>query len=100
IVPAVQATGIVLAKAQSVDTAFGDHESQQVQEKPVLTLAVDPESPDSFMLRPKRRRWETQAYTRWVKTQACAACCRPADDPHHVIGLGMGGSGSKSDDLF
>ncbi len=100
IVPAVQATGIVLAKAQSVDTAFGDHESQQVQEKPVLKLAVDPESPESFMLRPKRRRWENQAYTRWVKTQPCAACCRPADDPHHVIGHGMGGTGTKSHDLF
>ncbi|UWS31963.1 DUF968 domain-containing protein [Erwinia pyrifoliae] len=100
IVPAVQATRIVLAKAQSAHTALRSHESLPVPEKPVLKLATDPESPESFMLRPKRRRWENQTYTRWVKTQPCAGCGRPADDPHHIIGHGMGGTGTKAHDLF
>ncbi|WP_218703885.1 DUF968 domain-containing protein, partial [Escherichia coli] len=56
----------------------------------------DPESPESFMLRPKRRRWVNEKYTRWVKTQPCACCGKPADDPHHLIGYGQGGMGTKS----
>ncbi|MGT6329409.1 DUF968 domain-containing protein [Escherichia coli] len=41
-----------------------------------------------------------QAYTRWVKTQPCACCGKPADDPHHLIGHGQGGMGTKAHDLF
>ncbi|MFH3543965.1 DUF968 domain-containing protein [Klebsiella aerogenes] len=66
----------------------------------VLALSVDPESPESFMLKPKRRRWVNQTYTDWVKRQPCECCRRPADDPHHVIGHGMGGTATKAHDLF
>ncbi len=52
------------------------------------------------MLRPKRRRWVNEKYTRWVKTQPCACCGKPADDPHHLIGHGQGGMGTKAHDLF
>ncbi|WPU24492.1 DUF968 domain-containing protein [Cedecea neteri] len=83
LVPSVPATSIV----------------QQLA-KPIMKLAVDPESPESFMKRPKRRRWENEKYTRWVKQQQCACCSNPADDPHHLIGYGMGGMGTKAHDLF
>ncbi|MCL8662943.1 DUF968 domain-containing protein, partial [Salmonella enterica subsp. enterica serovar Enteritidis] len=66
----------------------------------VLALRVDPESPESFMLRPKRRRWVNERYTRWVKSQPCACCGKQADDPHHLIGHGQGGMGTKAHDLF
>jgi len=68
--------------------------------KRIITLQADPESPESFMLRPKRRRWENAKYTRWVKSQPCACCNMQADDPHHIIGYGQGGMGTKSHDLF
>ena len=83
LVPSVTATSIIQDKA-----------------KKVLALKVDPESPESFMLRPKRRRWVNEKYTRWVKTQPCACCGKPADDPHHLIGHGQGGMGTKAHDLF
>ncbi len=41
-----------------------------------------------------------EKYTRWVKTQPCACCGMPADDPHHLIGHGQGGMGTKAHDLF
>lgn len=72
----------------------------QEQQPKVIALSADPESPESFMLRPKRRRWENEKYTRWVKSQPCECCRRPADDPHHVIGHGMGGTATKAHDLF
>ena len=93
IVPSVPATRIL---QQKVKPAPQPEESIPR----VLTLRADPESPESFMLRPKRRRWENEVYTRWVKTQSCAGCCRPADDPHHIIGHGMGGTATKAHDLF
>lgn len=83
LVPSVPATSIIQDKA-----------------KKVLALKVDPESPESFMLRPKRRRWVNEKYTRWVKTQPCACCGKPADDPHHLTGHGQGGMGTKAHDLF
>lgn len=83
IVPSLPATSIVQEKA-----------------KTVLALKADPESPESYMLRPKRRRWECEKYTRWVKQQPCECCRRPADDPHHIIGHGMGGTATKAHDLF
>ena len=83
LVPSIPATSIIHDKA-----------------KKVLALKVDPESPESFMLRPKRRRWVNEKYTRWVKTQPCACCGKPADDPHHLIGHGQGGMGTKAHDLF
>ncbi|WMY72755.1 DUF968 domain-containing protein [Buttiauxella selenatireducens] len=83
IVPSLPATSIVQEKI-----------------KPVLALKADPESPESYMLKPKRRRWESAIYTRWVKQQPCECCRRPADDPHHIIGHGMGGTATKAHDLF
>ena len=83
LVPSVPATSIIQDKA-----------------KKVLVLKVDPESPESFMLRPKRRRWVNEKYTHWVKTQPCACCGKPADDAHHLIGHGQGGMGTKAHDLF
>lgn len=76
--------------------------TQIVQEKAkqVLALRVDPESPQSFMLRPKRTRWECEKYTKWAKRQPCACCGQQADDPHHLIGYGQGGMGTKAHDLF
>ncbi|MDF7657614.1 DUF968 domain-containing protein [Erwiniaceae bacterium L1_54_6] len=68
--------------------------------KAVISLAIDPESPESFMKRPKRKRWVNEKYTRWVKAQPCACCNKPADDPHHIIGHGQGGMGTKAHDLF
>lgn len=68
--------------------------------KPVLALAIDPEPPESFMLKPKRRRWVNEQYTRWVKSQQCAGCGQPADDPHHITGYGLGGMATKPHDWF
>ena len=72
----------------------------QEKAKQVLALKVDPESPQSFMLRPKRTRWECETYTKWAKQQPCACCGQQADDPHHLIGYGQGGMGTKAHDLF
>lgn len=33
-------------------------------------------------------RWECRAYLDWVKTQPCMMTGLPADDPHHIIGVG------------
>lgn len=69
-------------------------------EKAVKTLRVDPEPPASFMLKPKRIRWVCEKYTQWVKTQPCVCCGAQADDPHHLIGYGLGGMGTKAHDIF
>lgn len=69
-------------------------------DKPIICLTGDGEPPQSFMLRPKLKRWECEQYTRWVKTQSCCCCGSNADDPHHIIGYGMGGMGTKTHDLF
>lgn len=52
------------------------------------------------MLRPKHRRWVNEDYTQWVKPSCVKVRRRPADDPHHVIGHGMGGTATKAHDLF
>ncbi|KFC07059.1 putative cytoplasmic protein [Trabulsiella guamensis ATCC 49490] len=71
------------------------------EEQPrILTLKVDTEAPESLMKVPKRRRWVNRHYTDWVKTQPCVVCQRPADDPHHIIGYGLGGTGTKAHDIF
>lgn len=72
----------------------------QEKAKKIVTMKFDPDSPESFMLRPKRHRWENEKYTRWVKSQNCMCCNKPADDPHHLIGHGQGGMGTKAHDLF
>jgi hypothetical protein len=67
---------------------------------PLIILEVDPETPESFMRKPKRRRWVCEKYTRWVKKQPCMCCQQQADDPHHIIGYGLGGMGTKAHDIF
>ncbi len=66
----------------------------------MVSIAVDPESPAQYLQRQKPRREEMPVYTRWVKTQKCMTCGNQADDPHHIIGHGLGGMGTKADDLF
>ncbi|HGG2623016.1 TPA: DUF968 domain-containing protein [Yersinia enterocolitica] len=72
----------------------------EVAVKPVLTLKVDPESPESQMLIPKLRRWENRRYLQWVKSQPCCGCGDGGCDPHHIIGYGQGGMATKAHDLF
>ncbi|WP_368894425.1 DUF968 domain-containing protein [Kluyvera ascorbata] len=83
IVPAIAATQLVQEKARLI-----------------VALKVDPDTPEAAMRKPKRRRWEKEKYTRWVKKQQCMCCSNPADDPHHLIGHGQGGMGTKAHDLF
>jgi len=68
--------------------------------KPILAIAIDPETPESFMLRPKRRRWVNSNYMQWAKRQPCCGCGNQADDPHHIIGNGFGWMATKAHDLF
>jgi hypothetical protein len=39
-------------------------------------------------------------YLDWVKTLPSCISGRPADDPHHIIGRGEGGMGTKASDYF
>ncbi|HBY5838878.1 TPA: DUF968 domain-containing protein, partial [Klebsiella pneumoniae] len=61
---------------------------------------IEPEPPASFMRIPKLKRWECQKYLQWVKSQPCCVCGQQADDPHHIIGHGTGGTGTKAHDIF
>ncbi|HAH8699308.1 TPA: DUF968 domain-containing protein, partial [Escherichia coli] len=102
IVPGEQtATSILKQRTKNLAPLPHAHQQQNPsQEKTVVSITVDPESPESFMKLPKRHRWVKEKYTRWVKTQPCACCGMPADDPHHLIGHGQGGMGTKAHDLF
>lgn len=67
----------------------------------IKVFTVDPEPPKAFMLRPKLTRVEDSKWTRWVKAQTCCCGCgRHADDPHHIIGHGLGGMGTKPSDYL
>lgn len=47
----------------------------------------------------KKKTWRCKAYLDWVKRQACVITGAPADDAHHVIGVGhLGGMGTKAPD--
>ncbi|MGK0735795.1 DUF968 domain-containing protein [Yokenella regensburgei] len=105
IVPAVPAVSVMKQRTDRVavtqQSRSCEKQQEELEQQPkVLALRADPESPESFMLRPKRRRWTCEEYTRWVKAQPCECCRRPADDPHHIIGHGMGGTATKAHDLF
>lgn len=97
IVPSVPATSILEKRLELLP---GDFISVMPATKPVVTLNVDPESPQTQMKRPKRIRWVKPEYLRWVKTQPCECCGMPSDDPHHLIGHGQGGMGTKAHDSF
>lgn len=46
----------------------------------------------------KQTPFESRKYLNWVKRQPCCSCGAPADDPHHAIGLGVGGTGMTAPD--
>lgn len=91
--PGVPATSILEKKVSVVHIP-------EVLPEPLIGVLVDPAPPQSFMRRPKRLRWECRDYLDWVKTQPCECCQQPSDDPHHLIGWGQGGMGTKSHDIF
>ena len=102
IVPGEQ-TAISILKQRTKNIAPLPHAHQQQnppQEKTVVSIAVDPESPAQYLQRQKPQREDMPVYTCWVKTQKCMTCGNQADDPHHIIGHGLGGMGTKADDLF
>lgn len=70
------------------------------QTKAVINFKIDPEPPESFMRIKKLKPWRSEKYTRWVKSQPCVCCGQQADDPHHLIGPGFGGTATKTHDLF
>lgn len=47
----------------------------------------------------KFTRWRSDKYKAWVKSQACVLCGAPADDPHHIKGVGyLSGAGLTAPD--
>ncbi|WP_306341318.1 DUF968 domain-containing protein [Serratia liquefaciens] len=72
----------------------------EIAKKAAKILVIDPAPPKSFLKLPKRERWTSEKFTRWVKSQPCACCGNPSDDPHHIIGHGQGGMGTKAHDFF
>lgn len=102
IIPGAQtATSILKQRTKNIALPPHTHQQQTLpQEKTLVSIAVDPESPAQYLQRQKLQREEMPVYTRWVKTQKCMTCGNQADDPHHIIGHGLGGMGTKADDLF
>ncbi|MEL2928816.1 DUF968 domain-containing protein [Escherichia coli] len=101
IVPGEQtATSILKQRTKNLAPLPHAHQQNPPQEKTVVSIAVDPESSAQYLQRQKSQREEMPVYTRWVKTQKCMTCGNQADDPHHIIGHGLGGMGTKADDLF
>ncbi|EPZ5681550.1 DUF968 domain-containing protein, partial [Escherichia coli] len=99
IVPGEQtATSILKQRTKNIALPLHVHQQQPpLQEKTLVSIAVDPESPAQYLQRQKPQREEMPVYTRWVKTQKCMTCGNQADDPHHIIGHGLGGMGTKAD---
>lgn len=97
IVPSVPATSIIADKARALPAGPA---ATPPAIKPIVGVLVDPESPQTFMKRPKRTRWINEKYLAWVKAQPCECCGRPSDDPHHLIGWGQGGMATKAHDIF
>ncbi|HEL8025041.1 TPA: DUF968 domain-containing protein [Escherichia coli] len=95
------ATSIMKQRTKNiVPSSYAHQRKKTPQEKTVVSITVDPESPAQYLQRQKPQREEMPRYTRWVKTQKCMTCGNQADDPHHIIGHGLGGMGTKADDLF
>ena len=47
----------------------------------------------------KQKPYRNRKYLDWVKRQPCVMCHAPADDPHHIIGVGrMSGMGTTAPD--
>ncbi|EJK0942808.1 DUF968 domain-containing protein, partial [Escherichia coli] len=73
IIPGEQ-TATSILKQRTKNIALPPHTHQQQnppQEKTVVSIAVDPESPAQYLQRQKPQREEMPVYTRWVKTQKC-----------------------------
>jgi len=50
---------------------------------------------------PKRKAWRSREHLDWVKSLPCCICGRPADESHHIIGVGhYGGMGTKASDAL
>ena len=48
---------------------------------------------------PKQQRFKSEKYLKWVRSQPCCVCGKPADHAHHIIGVGgMSGMGLKAQD--
>ncbi|HFV8186292.1 TPA: hypothetical protein ACIAAT_005075, partial [Escherichia coli] len=76
IVPGEQtATSILKQRTKNIVLPPHVHQQQSLpQEKTVVSIAVDPESPAQYLQRQKPQREEMPVYTRWVKTQKCVTC--------------------------
>jgi len=49
----------------------------------------------------KVKQFRSKKYLVWVKSLPCSICGAPADDAHHLIGVGnMGGMGTKASDVL
>jgi len=46
----------------------------------------------------KQKAFRSPKYIRYVKSLVCVYCGAPADDPHHGIGLKLGGMGLTAPD--
>lgn len=47
----------------------------------------------------KLKAFRSRQYLKWVKQQPCVMCGAPADDPHHLKGVGhMSGGGMTAPD--
>lgn len=44
-------------------------------------------------------RHKDDRYLRWVRTLPCSHCGNPEAEPHHIIGIGASGMGTKADDI-
>uniref|UniRef100_UPI0002CACFD4 DUF968 domain-containing protein n=1 Tax=Escherichia coli TaxID=562 RepID=UPI0002CACFD4 len=73
IVPGEQtATSILKQRTKNIALPLHAHQQQPpLQEKTLVSIAVDPESPAQYLQRQKPQREEMPVYTRWVKTQKC-----------------------------
>ncbi|HFZ9214438.1 TPA: DUF968 domain-containing protein [Salmonella enterica subsp. diarizonae serovar 61:r:-] len=89
-----------LIKDSGLNEVLNETATERVRPKPVLTLNIDSDPAAGYMRKPKMIRLELPGYTQWVKRQPCCGCGRQADDPHHIIGHGFGGTGTKACDLL
>lgn len=49
----------------------------------------------------KEKPWRNKKYLKWVSSQPCYLCGAPADEAHHITGIGnLGGMGLKAPDQF
>lgn len=76
------------------------NKAQGSPQKPALRIVIDDDPPAGHMRKPRMLRLELPEYTQWIKRQPCCGCGQTADDPHHIINHGFGGTGTKACDLL